>query len=628
MSAIFGIYNRTMKAVTGEEAGRLGNNCLHRGPDGMFLWCHENIALGNQLLCTTHESLQEQRQAIFQWNKLVITGDVRVDNRMDLAEQIGLHSTEVLTRSDCALILLAYEKWGRECFSRILGDFAVAIWDGDHRQLICARDIVGVKPLYYHLSQKKFLFCSEIKPLLLTNLFPVRPNEDIVAEYLTGRFLDQQGTLYTQVNRLEPGSTLVVHEDDIEIQRFWLPSFETFRRYRKEHEYVEEFKEIFGKAVRCRMRSHLPVSVELSGGLDSSSITTEAARQYIIGGVAIPNFYAIIFPAMGCDEENYIRLVQEYLKIECRFITFNKDFQTQSKRLICCDSYEFPDPPNLTVSAELLQSVNKDGSRVVLTGIGGDEWFSGSEYPYLDLLTQGKIAEMGKEFLLRYTLNGNRTLKGLVYNLVCPLLPSFFRAKILSRYTKNGSMPWIDAKYLKRSREKSRSMRQRSEGMPGNTAMQGMLDILQQGNESRILEANDKFKSRYQLEARHPFLDKRIIEFALALPENMRRRHGWTKYVMRKALIGQLPTEIIWRRDKAEFSDLFSVYFQNCLLNREKLISRSLNRWLNGRRLLLELESSLSSYKSARNTPFQRVWPLWFAVATSLWYKNSWEAEM
>mgnify|MGYP000875659545 CR=1 FL=1 len=199
MSAITGLFFRDGRLAYSEEIKKMNDLLSHRGPDGSGLWYEGSIALGHQMMHTTPESLYEILPFEHVNSDLVITADARIDNRNELAPLLGLK--DVKSVSDSTYILMAYKKWGEKCPDKLLGDFAFAIWDKKNETLFCARDHMGVKPLYYFLSDSVFIFSTEIKALLGFPGVSNKLNELGVAFYLIS--IDLQHIIYTLM-KLKP----------------------------------------------------------------------------------------------------------------------------------------------------------------------------------------------------------------------------------------------------------------------------------------------------------------------------------------------------------------------------------------------------------------------------------------
>jgi len=299
MSAIAGVYLFNGDSVDEKDLKRMNDSMPHRGPDGSGLWHDGSVGLAHQMLWTTPESLHEKLP--FEADKLVITSDSRIDNREELLPELGL-SEEV---SDSEVILKAYGRWGRKCVDRLLGDFAFVIWDKSKEELFCARDHMGVKPFYYcYQADKSFTFATEIKALFAWGV-PREINEAKIGDRFERITNDQEITSYRMILRLPPANFLIIAIDGLCKKRYWDLDPEHEIRFGSDEAYSIAFREIFTKAVTCRLRSVFPVGSMLSGGLDSSSIVC-VSRKLLPRKHPLKTFSIIFDTIKECDERQYI----------------------------------------------------------------------------------------------------------------------------------------------------------------------------------------------------------------------------------------------------------------------------------------------------------------------------------
>ena len=287
MSAIAGIFYLDNRPVDCADLGRMLDTLAHRGPDGADVWFEESVGLGHRMLWITPESLLEKLPLVNQTDDFVITADARIDNRDELIAALGLSDRPTEKITDSQLILAAYEQWGKKCPEYLLGDFAFAIWDGYQQQLFCARDHFGVKPFYYYYrSNQSFIFASEMKALLCLPEVPRQVNEVRIADFLALMMEDKAITTYQDLLRLPPAHSILVSQEGIRLWSYW--SLDPGRELRLESDeaYAEAFRDIFTEAVRCRLRTAFPIGSQLSGGLDSSSVTCMAWKLLAQAGKA------------------------------------------------------------------------------------------------------------------------------------------------------------------------------------------------------------------------------------------------------------------------------------------------------------------------------------------------------
>src|SRR3972149_2874746 len=381
MSGIAGVYNLDGSPVDPALVMRMTDISAPRGPDGVGHWIDGPVGFGHIMLHTTPESLREKQPLVNDSGNLCLTLDGRVDNRDEVRDALQAKGAKLRTDTDAELVLRAFECWGEECPKRIIGDFAFVVWDGRNRQLFCARDPLGIKPFYYYADGSRFLFGSELCQLFADPTLRREPNEGMVGEYLSSAITDREETLYRDVFRLAPGHFLLVKPGHIRKERYWDIDPAKVIRYRRDTDYADHFFEIFTEAVRCRLRSQKPVGVNVSGGLDSSSILAVAELVCRNGAPAAPGLevFSVIFPGLDCDENSYIRDVLSMWGRKGNTVPPEEPDGLRSvgqvKRYL-----DIPDYPNGSLCDPLKSLARDKGVRVLLTGFGGDEWFTGSSY--------------------------------------------------------------------------------------------------------------------------------------------------------------------------------------------------------------------------------------------------------
>ena len=265
------------------ESGVLQRMCdamAHRGPDDDGFYTQGGIGLGMRRLsivdlATGHQPIANEDGSIW----IVFNGEIY--NHRSLREQLITRGHRYSTRSDTETIVHLYEEYGKDCVQHLRGMFAFAIWDAKRKSLFIARDRLGIKPLYYRITPRNFIFGSEIKVLLA---YPgVRPdfNPAILPEYLTFGYLSGDETFYDGVRKLMPGHTLEIDgKGDLHIEQYWdLPQPSSDKRH-DERYYVEHYRDLLEGAVSSHLMSDVPLGVFLSGGLDSSAVAALPSRDH------------------------------------------------------------------------------------------------------------------------------------------------------------------------------------------------------------------------------------------------------------------------------------------------------------------------------------------------------------
>ena len=631
MSGIAGIYNFNGLPVDPGLLHRMIDAVAHRGPDGVRHWIDGSVGLGHCMLHTTPESVYERQPLTDESGNLCLTMDGRVDNRKELLSALKSAGARLRDDTDAELVLKAYECWGTECPAQIIGDFAFVVWDKRQRQLFCARDILGIKPFYYHSDSGKFLWASELHQLFRDATVPREPNEGMVAEYLAASLTNREETLYKGILRLAPAHFLLVREGQVVKRAYWDidPSKEV--RYGNDEEYAEHFSSVFKEAVRCRLRSHGSVGAELSGGLDSSAVVGMSQVLYREGKVTDRGFatFSLVYPGLSCDESSYIDDAVDMWSVESNRL--HHEAAQPSVYFEDARRYEdFPDYPNGVMSNPVSVLAKRNGIRAVLTGAGGDEWLTGSFYHYADFLRRLKILSLVRQ--LRCDRQFDRTSDGVPAIIFprgallrvgfFPLLPPFAR-RAVKWALRRGYVPppWIDAQFARRARLTERQSECAHKKFP-TFAQQDMYCNLMDGWACQGYELGSRSEARYGFERRHPLSDRRVIEFAFALPEEQRWREHKPKLILRNAMRGLIPETIRRRLTKADFSHVFPESLKAIggedFFNSLTIASMG---WVDGNRASGLYREMMQSYKQSNDGLVVHTWKLWMICGIELWFR-------
>jgi asparagine synthase (glutamine-hydrolysing) len=567
MSGICGFYYRDGRQATAQPICAMLDRIKHRGPDGSAVWVGDSAALGHCMLQTTPESLHEQLPSATPGSALVITSDARIDNRAELFAALGLKAP-LVTLSDSDLIVAAYEKWGEEGATHLVGDFAFAIWDQQREILFCACDPVGVKSIYYYKSPQLFAFASEIKSLLALPEVPCRLNELRVAEYLVMLFEDRSGTFYEKIQRLPGASTLTVMKARSVLRQYWSLDPKREIRLSSDQEYVEAFREQFSEAVRCRTRSAFPTGAALSGGLDSSSIACLARNQR----TEPLHTFSLIFPGLPAedrrviDERAEIKEVLDTGRFVPHFIQADRlSPMGQIHRMhFHLDDANFA--PNLYLHWAMYDAARTNGVRVFLDGFDGDATVSHGFERLTELAQTLRWRAVWREAMLlsRNQLNGISPARIIKEYCVKPLTPRwaylawhFLRGRHREAVGKNVLISGPLKQRTDIERRARAMLRPQTAWSLTRSARELHWQTIAQGLYAYTLEIADKAAAAFSLEARYPFFDRRVMEFCLALPPEQKLAQGWNRWILRRAMEGTLPPKIQWRRKKANLSPNF-----------------------------------------------------------------------
>jgi asparagine synthase (glutamine-hydrolysing) len=620
MSGITGILHRHGQPASRADLLRLTDCLSHRGPDGQGHWINGPAGLGHALLRTTPESSHERQPWSNESGRLCLTLDGRVDNREELLAALEANGANFRNEGDAELILRAYECWGEDCTDRIIGDFAFAIWDGRTRRFFCARDHLGIKPFYYFLSDRLFLFGSE--PHLILRHPDVRPepNEGMIGEYLANQVTSQEDTLFRGVLRLPPAHRLIVSPDSVRKARYWDAAPSNELRYRSDAEYAEHFRSVFGEAVRCRLRSSTPVGADLSGGLDSSSVVGMAQSLIRRGAVLDKGFetLSLIFPGMTCDESRYIDAVVERWNLHAnKLLPEFMDANTITEQIR--QHFDFPDYPNQTMANPLAALAREKSIVVVLTGIGGDDWMGTGFPPCADLLRSGRLIALIHE--LRKDPEGLGLMRN-IKELLAVVLPNRVRRAYTWAFRRDGVPPWIDVDFARRVDLADRLRDPSPTGPFTSYAQRDIFLSIRSGEHTLACELVDRSAARWGLENRHPFNDRRFIGFALSLPQSQRQRDSQIKFILRHAMRDLLPDLVRERSTKAEFSPVFLRAFE-ALGGRQffaSLVAAS-QGWV-CKETVGRMYAETLGVSASDDAAVPHLWPLWMIAGIELWFNT------
>ena len=626
MSGIAAVYHLDGRPADRRLIGAMLAAAAYRGPDGLDSWIDGPIALGHAMLRTTPESIGESQPLVDEQAGLALSMDGRVDNREELKQQLERQGLHLTVGSDAEIVLRAYQCWGEGSPARILGDFAFVLWDGRKRQLLCARDFASVRPFFYYCDRRIFICASEPQQILVDPGVPREPNEQAIGVYLSGMLMDPATTVYRDIHKLEGGCSLTVRPDKLDRRRYFDIDPAKKIRYRTDAEYAEHFESLFKEAVRCRMRNTDGVVAELSGGLDSSLVvgTVQKLMREGVAGVARFETFSLKFDHPQAYERGFIDDVAAMWGLATNwsppfYATFS-DYLTEIKRYRYLGSR-----PNFVMDTLMHRAIRERGYRVALTGQGGDQWFGGSPDCFADLLCDFRFVELfrllrGEAAFPTRVLGGQGPLALLVRRTLWPMVPS--RPKFLINLLRGVRLipPYVNREFARRlDLERVRNAPTRQlRGL--DFSQRTMFQVLNLGISIHFAELNERECALAGLEGRHPFYDRRIIEFAFAIPEDQRCRPRATKYIMRQMGRGLLPESVRQRRDKAEFShmlmhglkDVTAALGGEAAFDSFGVVQRG---WV-------DPEELRRFYRERMADPESNLWPVWSVLELEMWSKE------
>ena len=542
--------------------GGQGLATQHRG-DGSWSWRAENVALGG---VAVGPGSGDGRLVGQQGPGLIVAADARIDNREELVGRLGLEPGDGEGLGSNVLIGAAYRRWGRECVRHLLGDFVFVVWDQRQRRLFAACDPMAVRSLYYLWQPGRVLvLASRIQPLLRLAREPARVDELHLARFLLRIAPDPRTTFYRAVRRLPPAHRLEFSATP-RVERYWSPLECPRLSYRNEEDFYQGFAEVFTEAVRCRIRGVRPVGTALSGGLDSSAITSTAARIRAPGTV---HCFSAIFPSLPpdllprIDERRYMRAVTDQYPV-C-WHPVRADLLSPLAGLERWQRWmEGPfAAPNLYLHNAMFEQARRCGVGVFLDGIDGDTVVSYGFELLPWLLVRGRWRRLVRE------LQGVRRVYGMAsplpllawrYGLRPLLRPPLQR--LVAEWSALTGRGWrerfpLDPDFAHRVGA-GHLLAETAPWWPGTDPEEEHRRSLLSPVFADVLAITGRLAAMQGLEVCFPFFDRRLIEFCLGVPPGLKLRHGRTRWIMRHGLADRLPVLIRRRASKAGLAPNFN----------------------------------------------------------------------
>jgi asparagine synthase (glutamine-hydrolysing) len=576
--------------VERQVLGAMRDVLTHRGPDEAGLFVEKNIGLGHRRLSIVDLSSGQQPMTN-EDDSLVIVYNGEVYNHSDYREDLERKGHVYKSHCDTETILHLYEEDGAACVHKLRGMFAFAIWDKNKKELFIARDRFGVKPLYYvHDADGSLFFASEIKALLEAKAVKPELNYAALPDYLANHGTCDDQTLFQNIKRLPPGHHLTWRDGRLTIEKYWDLSFEPFpANGHKIRDWTAEWFEIFKTAVRLRLMADVPLGMFLSGGIDSSAIAAVMSQM-----VSEPiKTFSVAFAEREANELEFARLVAKKFNTDHHEILVSpQEFWDALPKLIWHEDEPIAHPSS--VALNFVSNLAVKHVKVVLTGEGSDESLAGyGRYAktLMNLRYGEKYHQVTPSFLRHFV--GARIESLAVDSKVRHKLSRTFLSiepNIENIYFDNFAVfPRQMQTLMFTDATKARI----GQHINPYAAMQGYYDSVKTDSLlNRMLYADiktylhellmkqDQMSMAASIESRVPFLDHKLVEFTARMPENMKLRGSKTKFVLREAMRGILPDEILTRK-KMGFPVPIGKWFRHhykYLLDEYVLSERALSR--------------------------------------------------
>jgi asparagine synthase (glutamine-hydrolysing) len=548
-----GIGPRTSSNLN--EFSRALSMLKHRGPDAEGVQEYQAqtnvIRFGHQRLSIL-DLAPEANQPFVDASGCAIVFNGEIYNYLELKAELSKLGQSFRTQSDTEVLLASYREWGTSCVQHFNGMFAFAIWDPKANAVFLARDRFGEKPLFFttHVEHGIY-FASEMKALLSLPWVSHEQSEDVTASFLRGEYYeDSPSTFFKSINRFQPASCMLVNSNGkiTKQWRYWVPDYNSQIQDGSIDHAAEKFRELLTDSVRIRLRADVPVGTSLSGGLDSSTLVALSSKL----GKDSKTFSQSTFSARFDDDPTLsegpaIDELNKFVGTKAYSISPDpKGIEKVSSRLHWHQEEPFPSA-SIYLQWSVMQLARESGVKVLIDGQGADEILAGYQFyirsHQLDLLETRRFAT-----LLRATyMHRSRLARAS---------QQFEQSKRRFDHEISYSFPQLGQLAL---RPNSRPSSKYQIGLPntekkGNRLRLQLAEALQYNCLPTLLRYADRNSMAFGLEVRLPFLDHKLVEFCISLPDSFWIQDGWHKYVMRKAIEGVVPPSIQWRADKMGYA--------------------------------------------------------------------------
>jgi asparagine synthase (glutamine-hydrolysing) len=543
------------------QLGAMMNAMQPRIRDDSAVWSAGGLALGAAVLHTTAESLETAQPHTNHDASLALVMDGYLTNWEELRCDLLARGAKLRNRSDAELVLCAYEQWGEQCAARIEGEFAFIIADQRARRLYAARDHQGLRPLYHYRDGNTVLLASDLAAIMAAAQRKPELNQDYLAVVASGQWYLHNATVWQGIERVPQAHWMSFAEDQpdrpVQRQYYQLP-VEVTQVYRREEDYVEHYRAMLFDAVRRTARSHRPLAITVSGGLDSSAIFSIADELEKAGDLPAPGLQGYTLAGdegTRAYELPFARAAADHCGrslIEVPLFRPGADWFTAQAQRDC----DVPIPQNGAMSRNLELAAHANGSRVILHGDGGDQWLDGSLQYYHELALAGDLVGFARAL--------RRDAQALGWGAAVPkalriggaaFVPDRMRRaanrrRIERLYADPQHVFWM----LPERREQLRALHQYYlANLPADPRARSKLARLFSPYRELALDFMQRQRAQSGVETREPMQTRQFIEFSATTPEWTRRQAGLTKVVHRKAMAALLPEKIITRLTKADF---------------------------------------------------------------------------
>ncbi len=629
-------YFSTENKFSREDLVSMTEALVHRGPDASGYFTDEFTGLGHRRLSIIDLSERANQPMTSAGGRYVIIYNGEIYNYREIGAKLNAGkkneaSIQLRTASDTEVILEAFALYGIDFVNQLNGMFAIVIYDKKLNELYLFRDRIGIKPLFYYWDSKNFAFASELKSFQKISSIPKEINESAIKYFLHYGYIPAPYTIYKNIYKLSSGTWMKVSATGIESQRYWdLTGKLSNNIISDKYQAMVKLSDLMISSVQYQLKSDVPFGVFLSGGIDSSLITAQAS---MLSSVKV-NTFSIGFHENSHNESEYAKAIAKYLGTDHHeFIVSINDAVGLFESIF--DSYDEPFADTSAIPTMLVSKLAKQYVTVALSGEGGDELFFGYGYYKwanrlsnpLWKISRKMLARTFNRLSSRYKRVGQLLTYDADTNLPSHIFSQeqyFFSEKELSGMLLNGyadeliyENEKLNYSFLRAIDEPYRRMIQVKERKLNAIEIQALFD-LQYYLQDDLLTKVDRASMKYSVETRVPYLDHRVIEFALNLDPSLKFRNGITKYILKEILYQYVPKEL-FDRPKQGFAIPLNLWLKKEL---KYLIDEYLSERVIKKYNVVDYET-VKNYSRAFHSGTEYLYNrLWILIALHKWLES------
>jgi asparagine synthase (glutamine-hydrolysing) len=638
MCGIAGFYSFQQKKFSESDLREMTDTLKHRGPDAEGYFYDGVAGLGHRRLSIIDLSTRANQPMVSGNERYIIIYNGEVYNFREIGARLKSTTRQHVeikfrTSSDTEIILEAFIAYGFDFVNQLNGMFAIAIYDKLQQELYLFRDRLGIKPVYYYWDGENFAFASELKALKKLSGIPKEINRDSIRDFLHLGYIPTPGSIYRNIYKMSPGSYLTVSRTGMEQSKYWnIRNKISSNVITDKDQALVKLSDLIISSVQYQLKSDVPFGVFLSGGIDSSLVTAQAVG---LSSVKV-NTFSIGFEENSHNESEYAKAIANYLGTDHHeFIVSYKDAMQLIDPVL--EAYDEPFADSSAIPTMLVSKLARQYVTVTLSGEGGDELFFGYgaykwarwlDNPFLKMARKplaGIFSHMPNRYqrvsrLLDYRdpekirshIFSQEQYMFTEWELEKMLKPDYKGNSEVKENPRSSSLLRIyDEPYdVKSIHVKERSL----------TAMESQaLFDLQYYLTDDLLTKVDRASMRYSLETRVPYLDHRVVEFALNLSPELKYKNGISKYILKQILFQYIPKQL-FERPKQGFAIPLNLWLRNELKYLiDEYVSESMIRKY-GIIEYDEVKDLVNNFFAGRDYLYNRIWLL---IVLHIWFKKN-----